>query len=80
MAIDPWHRYSKESERANHANEDIYDDFKMKTTLWSPWILQKEYSALWVKLCLATAIHNLNVLKWVKIIEFKNQTFANHDV
>ena len=27
MAVDPWHRYSNESERAN---EDIYDDFKLK--------------------------------------------------
>ena len=27
MAVDPYHRYSNESERAN---EDIYDDFKLK--------------------------------------------------
>ena len=27
MAVDPWDRYSNESERAN---EDIYDHFKMK--------------------------------------------------
>ena len=29
MAVDPQHRYSNESEKAN---EDIYDDFKMKKT------------------------------------------------
>ena len=27
MAVDPWHRYSNESERANW---DIYDDDKLK--------------------------------------------------
>ena len=27
MALDPQHRYSNESERAN---KDIYDDFKLK--------------------------------------------------
>ena len=27
MAVDPYHRYSNEAERAN---EDIYDDFKLK--------------------------------------------------
>ena len=27
MAVDLWHRYSNESERAN---KDIYDDFKLK--------------------------------------------------
>ena len=27
MVIDPWHRNSNEAERAN---EDIYDDFKIK--------------------------------------------------
>ena len=27
LAVDPWHSYLNESERAN---EDIYDDFKLK--------------------------------------------------
>ena len=27
MAVDPWHRYSNESERGD---EGIYDDFEMK--------------------------------------------------
>ena len=27
MAVDPWHRYLNEAERAA---EDIYDDFKFK--------------------------------------------------
>ena len=30
MAVDPYHRYSNESERAN---EDIYDDFKVQNPL-----------------------------------------------
>ena len=30
MAVDPLHRYSNETERAN---EDIYDDFKLKKRL-----------------------------------------------
>ena len=30
MAVDPWHRYSNKSERAN---EDIYDDSKLKKNL-----------------------------------------------
>ena len=32
MVVDPYHRYSNESERAN---EDIYDDFKLKKFIWS---------------------------------------------
>ena len=27
MAVDPWHKYSIETGRANY---DIYDDFKLK--------------------------------------------------
>ena len=38
MAVDSYHRYSNESERAN---EDIYDDLKLEKTLCSPWISQK---------------------------------------
>ena len=29
MAVDPWHRYSNESERADYG---IYGDFKVKKT------------------------------------------------
>ena len=28
--------YSNEAERAN---QDIYDDFKLRGTLWSPWFM-----------------------------------------
>ena len=37
MVVDPKHRYSNESERANL---DIYDDLKLKKTLWSPWFMK----------------------------------------
>ena len=40
-AVDPKHRYSNEAERAN---KDIYDDSKMKKTLWSSWFIQKYFS------------------------------------
>ena len=38
MAVDPHHRYSNESERPN---QDIYEDFKLNKTLWSPWCIYK---------------------------------------
>ena len=37
MVIDPYHRYSNESERSS---EDIYDDFKLKKKLCSRCVLQ----------------------------------------
>ena len=37
--VDLKHRYSNESERAN---KNIYDDFELNKTIWSPWfILEK---------------------------------------
>ena len=33
MAVDPYHRHSNKSERAD---KDIYDDFKLKKNLWFP--------------------------------------------
>ena len=42
-AVDSQHRYSNESERAD---EDIYDDFKLNKTLWSPWFIYKIFSDL----------------------------------
>ena len=44
MAVDPWHRYSNESERAN---EDIYDDFKLKKPLYVRCFFLQIISALW---------------------------------
>ena len=35
MAVDPYHRYSLESEIANNDNHDY---FKLKETIWSPWL------------------------------------------
>ena len=43
MSVDPEHSYSNESERAN---SDIYDDFKLKKNLWSPWFMHIYFSAL----------------------------------
>ena len=34
------HRYSNEAERAN---QDVYDDFKLKKTLWSPCFFIKVF-------------------------------------
>ena len=39
MAVDTYHRYSNESERAN-----MYDVFELKATL--PWFMQKYFSPL----------------------------------
>ena len=37
IAVDPYHRYSNESERAD---KGIYDDFKLKKILWLRCFLQ----------------------------------------
>ena len=39
IAIDPYHRYLNESERA------IYNYFKLKKALWPPWFIQTYFSA-----------------------------------
>ena len=45
MAVEPFHRFSNEADRANSV---IYDDFKLKKNLWSPWFIHN--SALsWLK-------------------------------
>ena len=46
MVVDPYHRYSNESERAN---EDIYNDFKLKKNTLGPMVFKKILSALRVK-------------------------------
>ena len=38
MAVDPWHRYSNETERANLY---IYDDFKLENPLFSMAYIKK---------------------------------------
>ena len=43
MALDQYHRYSNESERAK---EDIYDDFKLKKTHLVAMFFTNEFSAL----------------------------------
>ena len=45
MAVDPVHNIGIQMNR-----KDIYDDFKLTETLWSPWFMHKYVSALWVNL------------------------------
>ena len=37
LVVDSLHRYSNEAETTNYT---IYDDFKLKITLWYPWFDQ----------------------------------------
>ena len=46
MAVDPYHRYSNES---GSANEDIYDDFKLKKPHLVAMFFTNLFSALRVK-------------------------------
>ena len=59
MAVDPWHGYSNEAERANW---DIFDDFKLKmicTKIFQRFKTLKYFSASFEYLCYrSTAIRN----------------------
>ena len=50
MVVDPWHRYSNESERAN---EGIYNGFELKKTHLASKVFIKKFSALRVKVKVA---------------------------
>ena len=58
MTVDPQHRYSNESERAD---KDIYDDFELNKTLSFPCFIRKIFSAL--TLSSLTLHHHLHPLQ-----------------
>ena len=47
MAVEPQHMYSNEAEKDNW---DIYDDFKLKKTLWFPRFMKKYFSIVRVNI------------------------------
>ena len=50
MAADPYYKYSNESERAD---EDIYDDFKLKKTHLVAMFFTNKFNALRVKIAIS---------------------------
>ena len=55
----------------NH--KDIYDDFKLKKTFWSLWLILKYFSALRVKTYIILQVCEYHHVDWMGSLELGNE-------
>ena len=55
----------------NH--KDIYDDFKLKKTFWSPWFILKYFSASRVKMPIILQVCEYHHVDWMGSLELGNE-------